>query len=113
MYVITPHGELVACNSATGSELWRRSRDEPTTWATPLVVEHGGKSQVVMPGTKRLISYDLETGKTVWETEGLTLNAIPTLPFSVGSWAEAISKQAWKAPMRDITTREICAGVRP
>src|SRR3954468_18894487 len=44
---------------------------------------------------------------------GETLNAMPTLPFSVGSWADAISKQAWNAPMRDITTREICAGVRP
>ena len=69
---------IVALDKHTGSELWRKSRDEPTTWATPLVVEHGGKPQVVMPGTNRLISYDLATGDTVWETEGLTLNAIPT-----------------------------------
>jgi outer membrane protein assembly factor BamB len=69
---------IVAIDKRTGNELWRRTRDEPTTWATPLIVEHAGGVQVVMPGTNRLISYDLATGKTVWETEGLTLNAIPT-----------------------------------
>ena len=31
----------------TGEELWRRARNEPTGWATPLVVEHGGKTQVI------------------------------------------------------------------
>lgn len=74
---------IVALDKHTGRELWRRPRDEPTTWATPLVVEHAGAAQVIMPGTNRLISYDLATGNTIWETEGLTLNAIPT-PVAAG-----------------------------
>jgi outer membrane protein assembly factor BamB len=69
---------IVALDKRTGGELWRQTRDEPTTWATPLIVEHSGKAQVIAPGTNRLISYDLGTGEKVWETEGLTLNAIPT-----------------------------------
>ncbi len=68
---------IVALDKRTGQELWRQTRDEPTTWATPLIVEHNGQAQVIAPGTNKLISYDLATGKTVWETEGLTLNAIP------------------------------------
>jgi outer membrane protein assembly factor BamB len=69
---------IVALDKRTGNELWRQKRDEPTTWATPLIVEHNGKAQVIASGTNKLISYDLATGKPVWETEGLTLNAIPT-----------------------------------
>ena len=32
---------VVALDAATGDELWRQARDEPTTWFTPLVVEAG------------------------------------------------------------------------
>ena len=45
-----------------GKEIWRVNRDEIDTWATPLVFEHGGRNQVIVPGMKRLRSYDLETG---------------------------------------------------
>jgi outer membrane protein assembly factor BamB len=69
---------VVALDKKTGKELWRRDRDEPTTWATPLIVEHGGRRQVVTPGTNKVRSYDLQSGELVWEAPGLTLNAIPS-----------------------------------
>lgn len=69
---------IVALDRTTGKELWRQSRDEPTTWTTPLIVQHGGKAQVVTAGTNRVRSYDLATGRTVWEHGGLTTNVIPS-----------------------------------
>ncbi len=69
---------IAAFDTATGKERWRQSRDEPTTWATPHVVEHAGKAQVVVNGTNRLVSYDLATGTPVWQTGGTTLNVIPS-----------------------------------
>lgn len=69
---------IVVLDKRTGDELWRRPREEPTTWATPLVVEHNGRAQVVTPGTNHVISYDLATGDVVWEHGGLTVNAIPS-----------------------------------
>lgn len=69
---------IVALDAATGKEKWRKPRDEPTTWATPLIVEHDGKAQVITNGTKRVRSYDLATGEVIWETEGLTANVIPS-----------------------------------
>ena len=75
---------IVALDAKSGKEQWRNDRrDEPTTWATPLVVVHEGKPQVVTSGTNRVRSYDLETGKLLWEGEGLTANAIPS-PVSAG-----------------------------
>jgi outer membrane protein assembly factor BamB len=69
---------VVALDKNTGAEIWRANRDEIDTWATPLVVEHDGRPQVIVPGMKRLRSYDLENGQVVWESDGLTMNAIPS-----------------------------------
>ena len=69
---------VVALDARTGEELWRARRQEVDAWATPLVVEHDGRAQVITAAEKRLRSYDLETGNIVWESEGLTMNPIPS-----------------------------------
>ncbi len=69
---------IVALDAASGRERWRRERDEPTSWATPLVVEVDGTPQVVINATNRIRAYDLATGELVWHTGGMTLNTIPT-----------------------------------
>jgi outer membrane protein assembly factor BamB len=69
---------ITALDKNTGKELWRVSRNEIDTWATPYVVEHAGRAQVIVPGMNRLHSYDLETGEVVWHSQGLTMNPIPS-----------------------------------
>jgi outer membrane protein assembly factor BamB len=69
---------IVALDAATGAQKWRRERDEPTTWTTPHIVIHAGRAQVVVGGTNRVISYDVQTGEPVWQAPGLTGNVIPT-----------------------------------
>ena len=74
---------VVALDARTGQEVWRADRQEVDSWSTPLVVEHAGRSQVVTTAQNRIRSYDLETGKVVWESEGLTMNPIPS-PVACG-----------------------------
>ena len=81
---------IVALDAGTGAELWRKSRDEVDSWATPLVVTHEGRAQVVTAAEKRLRSYDLATGDIVWESNGLTMNPIPS-PVSDGGLLFAMS----------------------
>ena len=69
---------IVALDTRDGRELWRQRRDEPTGWSTPLIVERGGKPQVVVNGTNKVRAYDLATGSLLWECSGQTANAIPT-----------------------------------
>lgn len=69
---------IAAFEKETGREIWRKPREEDTSWSTPLVLEHEGKAQVVVSATKRIRSYDLETGAQVWECGGMTANVIPT-----------------------------------
>lgn len=75
---------VVALDKRTGKELWRRTRDEIDTWATPLVVEVNGRAQAIVPAMNRVKSYDLATGDVVWETTGLTMNAIPSPVYADG-----------------------------
>jgi outer membrane protein assembly factor BamB len=69
---------IAALDKRDGKELWRVPRKEIDTWATPLVVEVNGRAQVIVPAMERVRSYDLATGEVVWESDGLTMNAIPS-----------------------------------
>jgi len=70
---------LYCLDARTGKTRWKADRDEKTSWNTPLVVEHKGKWQVIVNATERVRSYDLETGKELWQCGGMTVNAIPSL----------------------------------
>jgi outer membrane protein assembly factor BamB len=67
---------VTALDTKTGKSRWRAARDEVTSWATPIVVEHEGRKQVIVPGTQRLRSYDLATGAVIWECAGLSANIV-------------------------------------
>jgi outer membrane protein assembly factor BamB len=69
---------VIALDKNSGKELWRVDHPEMDTWATPLVVEHNGRRQVIVNAMNRVRSYDLETGKIVWEGPGTTMNVIPS-----------------------------------
>jgi outer membrane protein assembly factor BamB len=69
-------GFLVMLDPATGREIWRTARTEPYNWAAPYVAEHAGRRQVILSGLT-VRSYDFETGKLIWEVEGLGENTIP------------------------------------
>jgi outer membrane protein assembly factor BamB len=67
---------LTCLDAKTGEPKWKQDRDEGTTWTSPFVVERDGVTQVVVNGTKRTRSYDLATGKLVWECGGQGMNPI-------------------------------------
>ena len=67
---------VMALDKATGNERWKVDRDEQTSWATPIVVEHAGRPQLVVSGTNRVRGYDAATGKLIWECGGLASNIV-------------------------------------
>ena len=69
---------LYCLNKKTGETIWKTSRDEPTNWATPLVIKHDGKMQVVMNGQTKARGYDLESGAELWRCGGQTQRPVAT-----------------------------------
>lgn len=70
---------IVALDSKTGRQLWRKDRDEKSNWATPFIWKNDQRTEIITPGTKKVRSYDLE-GNLLWELGGMSTIVIPT-PF--------------------------------
>jgi outer membrane protein assembly factor BamB len=75
---------MVALDKKTGKELWRAARDERSSWSTPLAIEQGGRTHIVVTATNKVRSYDAQTGKILWESSGLGANAIPAPVYHSG-----------------------------
>jgi outer membrane protein assembly factor BamB len=75
---------IFAFNKTTGEPLWRKDRDEPTSWATPVVAEVDGKTQVIVSATNFTRSYDAKTGDLIWQCSGQVKNVIPSPVLGFG-----------------------------
>ena len=69
---------LVALDASSGNERWRVTRDELTSWSSPIVVQHAGQWQAIVCGTNRIRGYRLEDGAVLWECGGLSANVVAT-----------------------------------
>lgn len=56
---------LAAYRLATGEEVWRVARDEPSTWSTPTVVSTSDGDELVTNGTT-IRAYRPRTGELLW-----------------------------------------------
>ena len=70
-------GSIEVLEAATGKTAWLRERDEDNAWATPLVVKHGGRVQIITNASDFVRSYDLNSGEVIWQRSGLTGNCTP------------------------------------
>jgi outer membrane protein assembly factor BamB len=83
LFIVNDNDEksyLTAYDKKTGKELWKVEREIETNWATPYIWESGKRSELIVPATKSVRSYDLD-GKVLWEFKGMSTIVIPT-PFS-------------------------------
>jgi outer membrane protein assembly factor BamB len=69
---------IFGLDAKIGEVKWKTERDEVTSWNTPLVVEHNGRTQVIVNATKKTRSYDPADGKEIWECGGQVVNCIPS-----------------------------------
>ena len=80
LFVIWDHegdSALFALDARTGKTLWQTERDPHSSWSTPLVVDYGGRKQVVVNSNAKARGYDFATGKILWECGGQTRAIIP------------------------------------
>jgi len=69
---------ITVMDTQTGDTLWQKDRDEPSGWATPLIVERNGITQVITNGKTRVRSYNLGNGDLLWECGGQVSNVTPS-----------------------------------
>lgn len=67
---------ITSFDTSTGEQRWSQKRDEPTSWSSPHVLTHTDPLQVVVSAANRIRSYNLATGKLLWECGGLSHNVV-------------------------------------
>ena len=71
---------ITAFDKETGKQKWKTRREEYTRgFSTPVLWKsEDGRTQAIVAGSYRLVSYDVETGAEIWSVGGLTWQLKPT-----------------------------------
>lgn len=69
---------IVAVDKRSGKEVWKVPRKVQVSWATPMLVSIGKRTELITVGTEAVIAYDPGTGKELWQHKGVESNAIPS-----------------------------------
>jgi len=73
------NGSFIAgLNRYTGDVVWMTFRKNRRSWATPLLVEAGGRTELIASGAEAVIAYNPRTGKELWRTKGTRSHPIPS-----------------------------------
>jgi outer membrane protein assembly factor BamB len=76
---------IVALDKTTGTEKWRINRPNRTrSYCVPLLVEAGGKMQMVLAGSITTTSYNPDTGELIWIIQGPTQQFVASLVYGDG-----------------------------
>ncbi len=75
---------LISLQGASGRVLWERSREVPASWATPIVAEAAGKTQIITLANPWVIAYTLAGGQELWRAQLLENEVVPSPVFAGG-----------------------------
>jgi outer membrane protein assembly factor BamB len=76
---------IVALDKNTGAEKWRIQRPNRfRSYCVPLIVEAGGKTQMVLSGAQAVNSYNPDTGEPIWNIKGPTEQYVASLVYGDG-----------------------------
>jgi outer membrane protein assembly factor BamB len=76
---------IVALDKATGAEKWRINRPNRfRSYCVPLIVEAGGKTQMVLSGAQYVNSYNPDNGEPIWFIKGPTEQYVASLVYGDG-----------------------------
>jgi outer membrane protein assembly factor BamB len=76
--------KLISLQGASGRVLWERDRPVPASWATPIVIEAAGKTQIITLANPWVISYTLADGNELWRAQLLENEVVPSPVFAGG-----------------------------
>lgn len=69
---------VAAFDKKTGRTIWHTPRTETVGWGTPVVIRAGDRDELVVSSQRRVVAYDVDTGRELWTVGGLTFEVIPT-----------------------------------
>lgn len=79
-----PKSKLLAFDSATGNVAWQVDRPVPNSWASPIVIRHAERDQVITAADPWVIAYNPADGAELWRAKCLRTDIGPSPAFAEG-----------------------------
>jgi outer membrane protein assembly factor BamB len=76
--------KLLAFDCATGRLLWEHSKPTHDSWASPIIIEAAGKTQIISLALPFVMSHSLADGNELWRAELMEGEVTPSPIFSGG-----------------------------
>lgn len=77
-------GKLKTLNITTGEQIWEKSRKSGISWASPIIIEHKGKKQIVLSSAPFVSAYDTESGTELWSNNCMMGEVGPSPAYGDG-----------------------------
>ncbi|MFZ4522426.1 MAG: PQQ-binding-like beta-propeller repeat protein [Bacteroidales bacterium] len=77
-------GSVMALSGKTGELVWQTSRSVKISWASPVVVNTGKRSELILAADPMVISYNPADGKEFWRMECISGEVGPSVAYADG-----------------------------
>jgi outer membrane protein assembly factor BamB len=75
---------LYALKNTTGDTVWEVRREVPNSWASPILIQHEGRDQVITCADPWVIAYDPSDGSEIWRAKVLRDDVGPSPVYANG-----------------------------
>jgi len=77
-------GRMLTVNTANGKTIWDITRPVQISWASPVLIQEDGKMQIVTTADPYVAGYDLESGRELWQVEGMMGEVAASVAYDDG-----------------------------
>lgn len=83
-YDTNKSGKLIALNTQTGATAWETARSTKISWSSPILVNTGSRTEVILTTNPNVNGYDPQTGKELWNVACLSGEVGPSAGYADG-----------------------------
>lgn len=76
--------QILALSVNTGETVWSKNRDVKVSWASPVIVNTGGRMEAILAAEPFVISYNPETGDELWRIDCIAGEVGPAVAYADG-----------------------------
>lgn len=77
-------GKLLALDTKSGNTVWETPRSSKISWSSPILVNTGSRTEVILTTNPNVNGYDPETGKELWSIACLSGEVGPSAGYADG-----------------------------
>jgi outer membrane protein assembly factor BamB len=75
---------LLLLDGRTGAAVWEKPRPVGASWASPIVIQAAGRTQIITLAVPWILAYDADNGAELWRVEALDGEVTPSPVFAGG-----------------------------